>query len=75
MSEPSEMEPTELWTPPTPLQANVGRMAWALLVIEVKGFCEKGSIADYPVERFESTYHHCIAVARALEEINKDPGQ
>ena len=75
-----EVEPTELWTPPEKLSSNVGRMAWAMFLKIWEdatksqfsiAFVSHPDLAEWAAEE----YRNCIAVAKALEEINQDPGK
>lgn len=73
-SVPTESVPTELWTPPEKLTSNEGRMAWAMFLKWWKVALEQASIS-FSIDQATERYRHCIAVAKALEEINQDPGK
>jgi hypothetical protein len=68
---------TELWTPPEKLSSNVGRMAWSLFLKWWENYIPNATPdnVDGVVAICETTYRHCIAVAKALEEINQDPSK
>lgn len=70
----TESVPTELWTPPEKLTSNEGRMAWALFMECWKSALAKSGEVLNPTLATEF-YRECIAVAKALEEINQDPGK
>lgn len=76
MSE-GEVQSTELWTPPEKLNPNVAKMAWAMFLKTWEAHMngEEGS-DDRPIEEWApDCYRRCIRVAKALEDINQDPGK